>query len=232
VTLKKIICLSLLAFIVLISVPWAADDHFEQVFRDSLLTMYDLNPDKTEISIVRNRLNIGKSAYDALKISPLTTSEPRGTLPFKVTLFLKGRAAGEGQIRIKIAHFENVLVTSDRIRRQSPITADKYEVERREITRLTERPVLSPADLVGKWARRNISKGQILTSGMLEMIPDVTPGSKVSIQYKTSAFEITALGIVMEPGYRGDVIRVKNSHSRKIIACTVIDETTVQVSSH
>ena len=231
-TLNNIIRPFLLGLIVMISVPCAADDHFERAVRDSLLAMYDLDPARTEISVIRNRLDIGNSAFDALEISPLTTSEPRATLPFKVTLFSKGRATGEGQIRVKIAHFENVLVTSDRIKRQSPITADKYEVERREVTQLTEKPLSSPEDLAGKWARRNIGKGQVLTSGMLEMIPDVNPGSKVSILYKTSAFEITALGIVMEPGYRGDVIRVKNSQSRKIIACTVIDETTVRVSSH
>jgi flagella basal body P-ring formation protein FlgA len=232
VTLKNIIRLFLAAFVVMISEPCPADDHFDRAVSDSVLALYSLDPDKTEVTIVRNRLDIGKSAYDALEISPLTTSEPKGTLPFMVRLFLNGRTAGEGQIRVKIAHFEEVLVTSDRIKRQSPITPDKYKIERKEVTQLTERPISAPVDLDGRWARRSIGKGQILTSGMLELIPEIIPGSEVSILYKTSALQVTALGIAMEPGYRGDIIRVKNSQSRKTIACTVIDETTVQVSSH
>jgi flagella basal body P-ring formation protein FlgA len=229
---RNVIYLLLAAFALIVSEQCLADDYLSRAIGDSIMALYDLDTAGTEVEIIKNSLNIAASEYDVLNVSPMTESEPKGSLPFRVKLFKSGQLAGEAQIRARITYYRDVLVTRDRIRRHNTITSDKYRIERRDVTQLTEKPISAPADVAGKWARRSIGKDQILTTGMLELIPVITPGGEVSILYRTPVLKVTALGIAMEPGYRGDIIRVKNSQSRKVIACTVIDEKTVQVASH
>ena len=101
-----------------------------------------------------------------------------------------------------------------------------------EITSLTENPVTSEDELSGKWAKRNVGKGQILTSRMFETIPAITSGQEVSILYKSTGLEISTRGTALQSGNIGDLIKIRNNQSKKIIACTVMDDETVQVISH
>lgn len=210
----------------------AADDGLNKAIKEKIAALYQLDRAATEIEIRKNNIRISESEYDSLEITPMTSSAPRGLIPFQVKLYSRNELVKKKQIRAKIAWFDYVLVTADRIRRQEIITSDKYRVEKRETTYLTEKPVTSADELKGRWAKRNIGKRQILTTGMVELIPTITSGREVSILYKTDVLEISARGIALETGYSGDIIRVKNSQSRKVIACTIVDEDTVQVSSH
>lgn len=79
VILRHIIGLFLATSVIIASEPCPADDHLDRAISDSILALYDLDPGRTEISVVRNRLDISRSEYDALEISALTTSEPKGT---------------------------------------------------------------------------------------------------------------------------------------------------------
>jgi flagella basal body P-ring formation protein FlgA len=149
-----------------------------------------------------------------------------------VTLYKEGESLGRKQIRVRFSYYANVLVTVDKIRRNDIIVQSLVDTERREITFIYEKAIESIESIEGFRARRNIGKDQILTTGMLERIPVVEPGREVSVLYKTAGFEITASGIVLENGYIGDNIRIRYNHSNKVVACTVLDEKTVQVPSH
>jgi flagella basal body P-ring formation protein FlgA len=101
-----------------------------------------------------------------------------------------------------------------------------------EITSLTDRPLTSEDELSGLWTKKDIRKNQILSSSSLEKIPTVFSGQGVSILYKKAGLEISANGKAMESGYTGDIIKIKNKQSKKIITGTILDEETVRVKTN
>lgn len=216
----------------LMCAPLMADDGLNRAITAKILACYDLDTTGVEIEFRKNNIEAAFDSYDSLYVKPMTDAEPRGLVPFQVALFKGGELVSRKQISTRISRFEYALVTTDRIRRQDILTPEKYTLKRVETTYLTEKALTSPEELAGSWARKNIGKDQIITSGLIERIPTIMSGKQISILFKTESMEISAAGIAMETGYVGDLIRVRNSQSRKVIPCTIIDRNTVQVSTH
>jgi len=202
----------------------------EQDVKSGIIKLYNLESEDVEIELRNRRLDFDETInYDSLSFNPLTRTEPRGLMSFKVTAFRQGQELTSDQIRVKISYFQEVLVTTDRIGRRDNITPDKITLKRMEITSLTDRPLTSEDNLSGIWALKRIKKGQILTTSLIEMIPPILNGQGVSIHYNSGPLEISARGTAMEDGHIGEKIRIKNNQSRKTIVCTVIDDESVQI---
>jgi flagella basal body P-ring formation protein FlgA len=225
-------CLMVLACILLFSASALSEEILDEGIKSSIIAAYDLDTAKVSIEIRKNRIKIRPDEYDSLETIPLTNSSPRGLLSFHINLYKESKLVRSRQVRVCIDYYDDVLVTSDRIRRHEVIAEGKFRIEKLKVTYLTDKPLKSEDELDGKWARRSIGKGQILTSGMVESIPAITSGQQVAILYRTPGFEISTRGVALEPGYKGESVRVRNTQSKKIIICTILDDKTVQVSSH
>ncbi|HHI02410.1 MAG: flagella basal body P-ring formation protein FlgA [Candidatus Zixiibacteriota bacterium] len=228
----KWICLFIIGLILVTAASSFSNTNFKRLLTESIIDFYNLEKYDIEIDIRSSRFDIDSLIFDSLAIRPMTNSKPRGLLAFKVSLFNEGREIKKGQVRVKIAYFENVLVATDRIGRHQSITFENSKLERMEITSLTSRPLTSENSLADLWAKRDIRKGQILSSGSVEKIPTVLSGQGVSILYKSNTLEISAKGVAMESGYIGDKIRIKNEQSRKILTGTILDSETVEIAAY
>ena len=64
---------------------------------------------------------------------------------------------------------------------------------------------------------------------MLERPPIVERGDMVMILAESGGLRVTVPGKILEKGYRGQLVQVQNTMSRKNIYAKVIDEATVMV---
>ncbi len=80
---------------------------------------------------------------------------------------------------------------------------------------------------VGKVAKRDIKKGMILKNSLLKPDYKVKRRKNVKIIYRNKNINIELVGLALEDGAVGDVIKVKNISSGKVILCKVIKENTV-----
>jgi flagella basal body P-ring formation protein FlgA len=231
-TKGKWICLMTAVLMSLFSLNVQATEKLKSEIIEKVYQHYSLNRESSEIEIRKIRFKSDNLIYDSLTIEPMTGTEPRGLLPIMAYFYSEGEQISKGQVRISISHFKNVLVTVDRIKRHTPFNRMLFAEEWRDVTFLSEKPLLYSDQLGMLRAKRNIGKDQILTSGMAEIIPDVSPGKKISITYKSAGIEIRASGVALENGCVGDLIRVKNNESRKTIMATVLSSEAVEVSSH
>jgi len=229
----------LFGLICLILIPVTSySSELDQIIKENIIDLYKIDTTRCEVEIQKNRINIDVNQFDSLAINRLAGSitdaklVPRGSVSLRVEFYNNNKEIKSGQIRVKIHHFEDVLVSVERFKRHDLPIPEKYMKKRMEITSLTDNPVTSDDELRGMWARRNVGIGQILTSRMFEPIPAITSGQEVSILYKSSFIELTALGTALQQGNIGDLIKIKNKQSKKIIACTVVDDKTVRVYSH
>ncbi|MCP4704974.1 MAG: flagellar basal body P-ring formation protein FlgA [candidate division Zixibacteria bacterium] len=226
----KWICLLIIGLIMMTAVNSFSDTFFEELLTENIINYYDLDDYDIEVEIRSSRFDQTNFIFDSLALKPMTESKPRGLMAFKIFLFNEGQEIEKGQIRVKIAYYEDVLIASDRIGRHQLINNENCISKRMEITSLTSKPLTSEASLADLRSKRNIRKGQILSSGSVEKIPTILTGQGISIFYKSSILEISAKGKAMESGYIGERIRVKNEQSKKILTGVIIDGETVEIA--
>ncbi|RMD47234.1 MAG: flagella basal body P-ring formation protein FlgA, partial [Aquificota bacterium] len=77
-------------------------------------------------------------------------------------------------------------------------------------------------DVLGKKVRFSIRKGEPITYSKLQKEFLVLRNTNVEVIYKKKNFLIKLIGIALENGEFGDLIKVRNTSSGKIILCKVI----------
>ncbi|MFQ6008343.1 MAG: flagellar basal body P-ring formation chaperone FlgA [Candidatus Zixiibacteriota bacterium] len=201
----------------------------DQAIIEKMMAKYSLDPDVYEIEILSNPLKVGDVSPDNLTIIPLTQKEPVGLFIAKVKVTENGNEVDRGQVRMEIRQWANVVVLADRIKSRQLLSKDKLTIKRMDITSLHERPLQSIENLEGLRARRNLSKGKILTAAAVEPIPDIEAGRAITIVYVDGLCRITAAGMALQSGMAGEYIKVKNKASNKTIIARVVDKTVVAV---
>jgi flagellar basal body P-ring formation protein FlgA len=88
----------------------------------------------------------------------------------------------------------------------------------------------SRSDLVGKVARRTLLPGQAIPAIAVDNPRLVAIGSQVRIVFSEGGLFITALGLALQAGSVGDLIRVRNQDSSLIVVGVVQPDGTVKVS--
>ena len=86
------------------------------------------------------------------------------------------------------------------------------------------------SELIGKRSKRIIAEGVVIVADMVEIPPVIECGEFITIVIESSAFRITARGKAMEDGAYGQVIRVANTLSMKIIEAQVVKRKLVKVA--
>ena len=85
--------------------------------------------------------------------------------------------------------------------------------------------------LIGQALRRDIAENIQIKERDLQKAQLIARNSTVNIQYSTATISLQTLGVALDNGGQGDVIRVRNSNSNKIIQAMVQDDQNVAAMS-
>ncbi len=85
--------------------------------------------------------------------------------------------------------------------------------------------------LIGQTIKRQIPELTPVKERDLQKAQIISRNNSVNILYSTSTIELKTIGIAMESGGEGDVIKVRNASSNKIIQAIIKDKDHVAVSS-
>lgn len=97
--------------------------------------------------------------------------------------------------------------------------------------RISTAIVLDPAQIVGHTPRRPIRAGEPVRANDLVVATMIKKGAVVTVVLETPQMLITTQGRAMEDGAEGDLVRVMNTSSNRIIQAVVVDPTTVSVAA-
>jgi flagella basal body P-ring formation protein FlgA len=84
-------------------------------------------------------------------------------------------------------------------------------------------------EVVGKKAAVRLNAGTEITRQMLRSVPVVKKGEVVRIVLESGPMMISTVGLCQEDGGRGDLVRVQNLSSKKIIFARVMAQSLVKV---
>lgn len=132
--------------------------------------------------------------------------------------------------RVSVTYLDDVVVLKGAVRRGEIITEDMVGVEQRDTLRLQNAVVKDMADVVGRTATRNIKAGDVVMRNAVELPVVVKRGNRVMVIAENNGFRVSIRAEAMENGARGDVIKMKNIDSRKIISAEVVDGSTAKAT--
>lgn len=216
----------------LLAVALCASSHAlscADALRQVLLQTYQLDSQWYKIDIASSQLTTDEVDPSELSIRAISQKEPLGVFSVHATITRDGLQLDAGQVSLRIHKFADVLVAADHLKRHDQPSDTKLTLQRMEITSLLEQPVTSFESLPELRMKRNLTKGQILTTSALEPVPDIDVGREVSIVCANGMFKVTADGIAQQAGSAGDYVKVRSRASGKTLTARVIDDHTVAV---
>lgn len=125
--------------------------------------------------------------------------------------------------------YENVIILSRPIQQGEIITRQDLASEKRDVSSLRGDFIIQAEQIENKQAARYTSAGAILGSRSFIEPRLVKRRDKIIISTIQPAFAIRTNGIAMMDGSKGQLIRIKNENSGRIINATVIEPGLVSV---
>jgi flagella basal body P-ring formation protein FlgA len=122
------------------------------------------------------------------------------------------------------------VVLSQPIQRGEIFTRQHLAIEKREVSNLREDFVTQIEQIENKQATRQLNTGTILSLRTLVEPKLIKRGDKVVISTTKPDFSIRMSGVAMMDGAKGQLIKVKNQNSGRIINATVIEPGLVSVN--
>lgn len=122
---------------------------------------------------------------------------------------------------VLIKSFKNVLILTKQLNRNERISLEHLRTESRDIATLQQGYLTDPEDIADKQAIRILAPGTVLTRQHFTEPTLIKRGQRVSIQSGKAGFMISAVGVAMTDGSKGQRISVKNISSKRIIQATV-----------
>jgi flagella basal body P-ring formation protein FlgA len=151
---------------------------------------------------------------------------------FVATLVIPANTPGAKRFRLtgRVHNLLQIPVVNRRISRGDIIRRDDIEwisVRKRSIRRDY---IQNEEDIIGMAARRYISAQSPLSVGHLQRPQLVKRGGLVTISLINQTMSLKTQGRAIDTGGLGDIVRVKNSKSKKIIEAKVIGASRVKVN--
>ena len=149
----------------------------------------------------------------------------------RVDVLVNGKLERTVNVPIELKVYEEVLIASDYISREQPITSGKVRIKKINIADKANAVVtkdMLKKDLV---AKKDYREGEILDKRFVKLRPDVVKNADVRIILNSNnGFQISIDGVAKTEGTMGEYVTVENRLYKKIYSGKVVGENTVQVN--
>jgi flagella basal body P-ring formation protein FlgA len=147
-----------------------------------------------------------------------------------VGVMVDGQLYNTTNLRFDIKKYEQVAVVSRSLAARELIDSASITFERRDIGRMPPGYFTDVNKILGLSVKRQLVPGTAITDSMLEKPVIINRGKTVRIVAQIGDIEVSVPGIAMQHGSQGQLIRVQNANSKKMITGRVVDETTIRTN--
>lgn len=133
----------------------------------------------------------------------------QGNITLKIEFRKNGTLLRYTEIPARIKLYRNVVVAEQTIISGEILDDRNLKIEKKEVTNFKEDLFYSINSLRGMKAKRNISKGNILSKALINIGSSVKRGDKVTLIVKSGAVSIRTSGVALQDAEEGNNLRVK-----------------------
>lgn len=175
------------------------------------------------------RLDLPSTAEPTLAITAVNYDPSSGRFTALLVAPATGTPLAKATISGRAVTMAEIPVLRRRIEPGEVIRAEDIEWSSARADRVGRDIIIDAENLVGMGTRRPIRPGDPISASELRPPVVIAKNSLVTIRLETERMTLTVQGRAMEAGASGDVIRVMNTKSNKIINAAVVDSGTVRV---
>jgi flagella basal body P-ring formation protein FlgA len=162
-------------------------------------------------------------------VTLIDTSKDRGKIELVVSASSDSKRFFKVPVHFNVRVFEYVVIAKNKMGRKQQLTRENLFIARRDTTRIRGMTFSSIDDLRDMTTIASVQANTILTDNIVETPPTIKQGSLVKLIIKRSGFKIVTKGLAQQAGYKGEVIKVKNLNSKKMLYGSIINSDSVNV---
>jgi flagella basal body P-ring formation protein FlgA len=183
------------------------------------------------VPIAVPRLQLADSDEVALAAEVVSSGLAGSPARVEVTVFVNGERRRVVPVLLEVRFLQSVPVAKVRIERGQAVSPDVFQLEPRPADEAAR--AVRPESLGGKRARRTILAGQVLTAADIESPEEevlVKPRDMVKLVARVGSMRVVAVGEALQEGRAGQMVRVRNVDSNKVVTGRVVERLVVEVS--
>ncbi len=202
------------------SIRMQAEDYIQQYPYES-----PYSP-RFEVSNIDKRLRL-KACSEPLQVEFTRRDKFHGSTALNISCSQTG--GWKLLLPVQIELFDDVLVLTRAVHKGQIIDSNLVKHQKQNISRLNNGYYSQKIELEGLEVGRNMRRGTILTPASLNPRLMVKSGQRVTLILDYKGLQIRSSGQALQSARRGDVIKVRNNQSRKIVEGVVSGEAQVRI---
>lgn len=152
-----------------------------------------------------------------------------GPTTVQVTVRSDGEYFARIPVQFEVKRFLDVVVTLENLNAGAIIPAQAVRLETMDVGKLQPGYLTELSKVVGLQARHAIPPGNVLNERSLTRPILVKSGEMVRIAARIGEIEVSAAGVALSQGASGDLIRVQNLTTKRLLTGRVQDDKSVLV---
>lgn len=194
----------------------------ERRLRDFIVGNAPWDPRDMEITSVTRTGDIVLPAGElTVNIQHRGSANYLGPTPFTVELVVDGQSAQQIMMQAQISVYREAVVAVNPVPARSIIDLSDIELRKIDISTVRGKTLDSVDDVAGMCSTVFVQPGQVIIARNLTKPILVRRNETISLIASKPGFVIRTTGIAQSDGRRGEVIRVLNPSSRKILEAEV-----------
>ena len=186
----------------------------------------------SDVSVSRQKV-MGNGPVPACKVTFQLFHKDQRRLEGQVGITALVRVDGIEARKVRISGwvdvFDSVVCVSRNVKRGEILQEDDLYLSRKNISRLPSTILTEKGKAIGLMVKHQIRAETPLKEWMLVRAPIVKRGDMVTILAESGGLRVSVPGKILEKGYKGQLVQVQNTMSRKKIYAKVINDATVRV---
>ena len=188
-------------------------------------------PQSEDIALLKTPQLANLSYPDGAELKLIIRSGVQGgRVPVDLKIFDGSRQIRSQRLFVQVDYYQNVVSLKNKLIAGATIRSEDLKIAKVPSSKVQRDTFLNPQDLAGARLRRSIDadipirRAWILTPNLIKR------GSIIKMIFQTQGIFLSAEGEALGNGRRGDMIKVKNLRSRKIVTgkVTGINEVTME----
>ncbi len=127
------------------------------------------------------------------------------------------------RVPVKVQLFKEIAVATQNIYKDQEITANDIKLVRTDISGVNDGYYASVDELIGLVVQRTLYTNTVIKHHMVKQPLLVRRGEMVKLVVRAPGLTIEGQGVAQTDGIKGQLIRIKNTRSNKIVEATVQD---------
>ena len=208
--------------------------HAEPLFRTAIREYIEANmpwpPGTVRVDFLSEEPeSIPQNRDVILRVEPAGNQDFIGDMVFLVKSFKGGNLLRTESVRTRIEVLRDVMTAARGLPAGTVLAESDIRTVRRWVRRIHPHSLPSMETTSGKRLTIQVACGAEILATMLKEIPLVRKGKMVKIVFDNGPMQIVTVGLSEEDGVAGNIVRVKNITSNKIIYARVLSDSLVAI---